>query len=410
MESVPDPRVADLVGIIISIADNLRLEEVFSESVLFDRGVYQFKMPAQQSLRSISESLNRYPIAAYTYEDLASIADVLRSVKQIHDHEEAESFKHSLSYFAKTLQDIGMNYERQKAADDRTEIEYLTRRVQEVKDQLASLGTLTNQGKNYVADLEVLYQSTGTIRGTLETELNKTIESRRQFEKRLTEINAFAEELKLREKRLNEFEERISEASKAFTTYDNKVADAVSATNDIIGKTGQINKLLKDAENAVGLEATAGISAAFVKQRDDIKGGLTFWLVCTLVFVLLGGVATVWILTGFGLSNPDSWPSIIGRIVAVGIMVGGATFSSQQYIRQKSIVDDYSYKVVLSQSILAFTDEIRRRSDDTQVIAYLTKVLGEIHKDPQRPRKANVNSAIKMELLDKITDKLNFNK
>ena len=127
-----------------------------------------------------------------------------------------------------------------------------------------------------------------------------------------------------------------------------------------------------------------------------------------MLFLLLSLAATIWILTGYGIDKPDEIASILGRIVAVGITIAGATFCASQYQKQTSIAEDYAYKAVLSKSILAFSDEIKKRND-TQVTEYLTKVLTEIHKDPQRSRSTKNNFANKFNinsLLEKLIDKI----
>jgi hypothetical protein len=406
MDSNQDPRVGELAETIINIIDNFRIESVISERVLFDRGLVQFKMPSEFSLRSIRESLTNYPLAAYSYEDLITVADFLRQVVPMDDSPEVENFKNSLAHFAQNIDSIGRNYQRNAGSDLQREVDYLSRRVQEIKDQLVPLSQLGVQGQTIVRDMEVLSESAGTIRSSLEKELNKASASQKQFEKSRAEIEAFAEELKLREKRLNEYEESLSTASKAFLSYETEIRSAISGTNEVVAKTDQINKLLKDAEDIVGLQATASISRAFSKQHTDSKENIQYWLIGAGVFVGAAALVTYLLLTGEVKGN--EWVHIVSRVIVVTILLGAATFCSKQYIRQKAIVEDYAYKVVLSQSIIAFIDEIKTRSEG-HVVEYLNKVLAEIHKDPQRPRKLEADGAFKSEVVEafgKIIDKV----
>lgn len=62
-----------------------------------------------------------------------------------------------------------------------------------------------------------------------------------------------------------------------------------------------------------------------------------------------------------------------------------AIFCSQQYVKQKNLVEDYAYKSVLSKSIIAFSEELRK-NDPEKYTEYLSTVLREIHHDPLRKR------------------------
>ncbi len=137
----------------------------------------------------------------------------------------------------------------------------------------------------------------------------------------------------------------------------------------------------------MNLKTTEGISAAFSAQYHNASKSRRFWpWVVGAVFCILIAIGlTIWIVAGWGVIDPYSIGSISGRIVSVGIAVTGATFCAKQYTKQKNISEDYAYKAVLAKSIVAFTEEIRKR-DETKVAEYLGKVLSEIHQDPLRKR------------------------
>ena len=123
------------------------------------------------------------------------------------------------------------------------------------------------------------------------------------------------------------------------------------------------------------------------------------------LFILAALALTVWIVSGKWIEHPDAISSIIGRVVAVAISITGATFCAKQYVKQKNILEDYAYKSVLSKSIIAFTEEIKKR-DSTKVADYLTQVLGEIHQDPLRQREKQEekeNGVNTPDLVDRLT-------
>nr|WP_319272357.1 hypothetical protein [uncultured Draconibacterium sp.] len=198
---------------------------------------------------------------------------------------------------------------------------------------------------------------------------------------RLKNIQSIEQEIEKRKLTVNSFSSNIKE-------YKETVEDLINRTNALLEKEKEIDKLITQAETALNLKSAEGISAAFAQQyqKADDKKLYKGWLIGAMGSILIAVLLTVWIVTGLWIEEADSISSIIGRIVAVGIAVTSATFCAKQYTNQKRIAEDYAYKATLSKSIIAFTDEIKKR-DDKQVTLYLNKVLEEIHQDPLRSRK-----------------------
>ena len=180
--------------------------------------------------------------------------------------------------------------------------------------------------------------------------------------------------------------------------------------DSIIDKENTIDNLIISAENALNLKSTEGISAAFnTKEAESSKWYKTvFWIIGAVLFLLLALGIVVFMLYNTGTNTipiSEVIRQTITRIIALSILITGATFCAKQYIKQKNIAEDYAYKAVLSKSIVAFASEIKNK-DTTQVAEYLTKVLSEIHKDPLRERN-NKNDEVNFGLsLNDISKKL----
>ncbi len=210
-------------------------------------------------------------------------------------------------------------------------------------------------------------------------------------------------ELEIENKRLS-----IETFASNIEEYKARILDLEKTANDIVSNEGKINTLIGQAETALNLKSAEGISAAFSSQYAAADLGKGSWLKYAAIFIGGAVLATAWIVTGWHIDHPESLATIIGRVAIVGLMVGAASFCASQYTRQKTIAEDYAYKAVLAKSILAFSNEIKIKSD-TQVADYLTKVLAEIHKDPQRSRRTKSGSESKMNpqaLLEKVIEKL----
>lgn len=214
---------------------------------------------------------------------------------------------------------------------------------------------------------------------------------------------------------ISEIEKEVETKKLSITTfsenvddYKKRIEDLEKTAKEIIAKETTINNLISQAEKALNLKSAEGISAAFSTQYSKERN-LHWWIVGSVCFIILAMCLTVWIIGGWHIKEPNSISSIVGRIVAVGISITGATFCAKQYTKQSNIAEDYAYKAVLSKSIIAFTEEIKKR-DDSKVASYLEKVLSEIHQDPLRKRDVKEDdtdsSGLLKDLADKFLDKI----
>lgn len=215
--------------------------------------------------------------------------------------------------------------------------------------------------------------------------------------------NAQTNESEIETKKLtiNTFFENVDEYK---ARIDNLEAKAAA----IIAKESQIEKLISEAENALNLKSAEGISAAFSAQyKSTTEQTVGWWMTGAITFVILSLVLTGWIVTGYRITDPNSWSSIVGRIAAVMITIGSAAFCAKQYLKTKNLCEDYAYKAVLAKSIVAFTKEIKKR-DESKVAEYLTTVLNEIHKDPLRrnEKPASESKLNAQSIIEKVIDKL----
>ena len=65
-----------------------------------------------------------------------------------------------------------------------------------------------------------------------------------------------------------------------------------------------------------------------------------------------------------------------------------AIFCANQYVKQKNLIEDYAYKMVLAKSIVGFSEQLKKdpSEDKGEYIHYMKVALEEIHKDPLRKR------------------------
>lgn len=214
-------------------------------------------------------------------------------------------------------------------------------------------------------------------------------------------INKSNQDIENKRIKISSFHSNIEENQKTILQLE---ADA----KFIIAKEEIVNNLINQAEKALHLKSAEGISAAFSSHLlvESKKKTLVLWIAGASFFVLAALLLTIWIVSGQWIVHPDAISSIVGRVVAVAISITGATFCAKQFVKQKNILEDYAYKSVLAKSIVAFTEEIKKR-DGTKVADYLTQVLSEIHKDPLRSRDNKEDKNIGLDtndLINKLVD------
>lgn len=238
-------------------------------------------------------------------------------------------------------------------------------------------------------NLSQSYKNSTTQLGEIEKKKNSLAE----IQTRISGIEKDLEEKKLS---INAFYDNIE-------SYKTLISETEGKAKSVLNSEEKINSLIRQAENALNLKSAEGISAAFSSQHVSASkvANLRGWIIGSASFLLIALILTIWIVSGQWISDPNSISSIVGRVVAVAISLTGATFCARQYMRQKNIAEDYAYKAVLSKSIIAFTEEIKKR-DDQKVADYLTKVLDEIHKDPLRTRDSN--DGTQMDLYNKMQE------
>lgn len=216
-------------------------------------------------------------------------------------------------------------------------------------------------------------------------------EAEQEIENRKKEILAFASNIQDNEEKLNNIYNRLND----------------SIEEELSGKLLKANTLIEEAENALELKQTEGIAKAYssrLKKISDSKNK-TYWLIGASVFVIItllfgflltGGQIKIWKLD-LGFANTENIGFIIGRIALTFIGISGAVFCANRFVMLRNLEEDYEYKVVLTKSILAFSNKIKE-IDDTKVAGYLTQVLNELHQDPLRSRKSEKSSKSVMDL------------
>lgn len=189
-------------------------------------------------------------------------------------------------------------------------------------------------------------------------------------------INSFASRVQEREKKLDELEQATDENNSKLDKYEEERKDILQGAQ----------ALINSAKDALKFKTAEGISASFQHQYNNSKKWWNFagWIGGALLCLLIAIGIGIWIIEG---SN-DQISIIISRVSLLPLPIVGAVFCANQFVKQKNIIEDYAYKMVLSKAIVGFSEQLKKNGseDNEEYIHYIKTTLNEIHKDPLRKR------------------------
>lgn len=244
------------------------------------------------------------------------------------------------------------------------------------------------QLKTLKEDLETVAKEIRTLNSTSSNLKDETIAYR-------DEVKDFAEEI-------SEHQKQIEKQNTQFEVFKKTLDKNTTEQKQYLSEA---RKLIEDSKLALSYTTSVGLSSSFDAQCKEIKGWKSFklwsWLVAAAIGVIGVICIGVWLIYGNHHANDGNvtsmWMQIIGKISMIPLLVTTIVFCANQYGKQKNLLEDYSYKLALAKSMVAFSEELREK-DSERYKEYLSTVLNEILKDPLRTRiDPNKNKATKEE-------------
>lgn len=187
---------------------------------------------------------------------------------------------------------------------------------------------------------------------------------------------------------IQKFEETIEKRLKQVDTIDLRTQEYRNNIEAYEVERIELNKKAKDtindALNALEYNTARGLSASFQAQLTKIEEShYNRWLVGSGVFLALTLCIGIWIV----LAGHNDISATIGRVILTSFTITGSIFCANQYIRQKNVIEDYTYKMVLAKSIVGFSQQLNNGAENSaEYKNYIQLALSEIHQDPLRKR------------------------
>ena len=313
----------------------------------------------------------------------------------------------SLDQLKLLLRTYNLRIDRQRYLDFNTAIDELCRKAVSLSDEIESvkgklvdsettytlivekkdefkkiLAELIEQKNSFAEDFDVFKSETSDFRDLA----NNALANSKPISTNLAATNDAKDTFDEFIEKIDERENQLDNQKRATEEYVAKLQDFTKSYKE---KLDEVQNLIEKSKQALQFTTAEGMSAAFASHYQNAdkwyyKAG---WLSGAFFFVIITLLIGAWIVIGYGVEHREDtmWFSLIGRLSMIPFTIYAAIFCSQQYVKQKNLVEDYAYKSVLAKSIIAFSEELRK-NDQEKYTEYLSTVLREIHQDPLRKR------------------------
>ncbi len=180
---------------------------------------------------------------------------------------------------------------------------------------------------------------------------------------------------------IQERDKDIASQKAATEAYEEKLKDFSDKYNLNMEAA---KKLIDEANEALNLSTARGLGKAFLTRQKKLadRNVKKTWLWGGGVAVACAvGIGIVIILLG---KDDDAISNIVARTLIMMIFIAVAVFCSKQYAKNRTLEEDYAYKVALVASYPGLAKEFKDAEEMRK--EYVVKLLGEILQDPQRAR------------------------
>jgi len=269
---------------------------------------------------------------------------------------------------------------KEKANDSNTSItekrNEISKKFEELEEKIEEVEEVKNEITTNSEQLKTINTALLKVKEDADVNLESIVESYNEVKSNEKVINSFAQKVQERDNRLGELQQMTDEIKEKIISYESERTKILD----------DAQKLIESAKTALNYKTAEGISASFQTQLTDAKKWYfsASWILGAGFFVLIAIALGVWIT----IDATNDLHLIIGRIALIPLPIITAIFCANQYVKQKNIIEDYAYKMVLAKSIVGFSEQLKKEpsEDKGEYIHYIKVALEEIHKDPLRKR------------------------
>ena len=300
------------------------------------------------------------------FEDVAPFLDELKPVIRNYNIRGSSETQDALTKRINRLNAVCAIIEENLATTTKIkeESELAKDKIQSSQGVLETLDNLIQELQNKTAEIENL---------RVQSE-----QGHQSVERTMTDAKSHAEIIEHFSQQVESRQQQIDKQQVITKEYQEKLK---LYTVERAKKIKEAEELISQARDALGYRTAEGISASFreryIDEKNKQKKSLR-WLGGAVFFLIAGVGLGIWMAVDADFLTANA----LSHIAIVSATLSAAWFCSARYVKDKNILEDYSYKAVLAKSIVAFLDLLTGKEREV----YLKMVLLEIHKDPLRKR------------------------
>jgi hypothetical protein len=343
----------NIVYHLITIRDNIENPRIFIE---------QF-----EALKRILRSFGVRNFSERQLEFDEECQNVLKLKIQFEDElKEIRKIKAKVIAEEKKVQQNAENFER-NSTTIRGEIENVLSQKARLINEASTLQSVLESSKVILSNIEK--QETLVNNSTTNVITNKKL------------VDSFASKVLEKDNRLTELEQEIIEQNEKVKNYENERSKILK----------EANELIESAKQALNYNTAEGISASFKTRFDEASKTKRYgwWVFGSIVSISVAISLGIWVANSVADTK-----LILGRISLIPLPIIGAIFCAKQYTKQKNLIEDYAYKMVIAKAIVGFSEQLKKNGsgDNSEYVHYIKTSLEEIHKDPLRKREREKNT------------------
>jgi len=351
------------------------LKETLTEIRTLVRAPAKFvRMSSHAERRAMHSTLSQMQnqLAANDYNAVATTWDTLKHMVRPYGLHATPELMETLKERMDALQDAFVPLE-----EKRDEVEQIRSHMEKTREKAESEEKRLSTASGKLTDLEQKVNQADQIQQRAQNSGAAIDKLHAQAKSREGDLSTFSAsvhagkvQLVVQKQKTTEYEDKLDKHDEKHQEYLNKA-----------------EKLIKAAEEALGLKTTEGISAAFTARYREERGkwlSNSFWLAMSTAFTV-GSASLGYFLLMHPQASVGSFTltSVLSKIAVVSVPIYAAWFCAAQYVRSKNTADDYGYKSVLAQSMLAFRAQFESSDQKEE---YMREVLKQIHQDPLRKK------------------------
>lgn len=352
-----------------------------------------------------------YFIRLSTYDDRSSIHKYLSQIASYVKSPSPSSIVSPLDSLKRLLRPYNLRTDKKRMIVFQQKIDELTRKAEQITQTLEEIQNKESSINQISIEVSEQANAVSERKDLIETLLQQSEKTKEQLDNLKEELEEVAEEIRTSQtasseaktktiacrdeveafvEEINEHEKRIEKQNAQFEafkeTLDKNTTEQGKYLNEALS-------LIEQSKLALSYTTSVGLSASFDTQCENLRGRRGYklwgWLIASAASIIGVICIGVWLINGnHQATNGDvtsMWMQIIGKISMIPLLVTATVFCANQYSKQKNLLEDYSYKLALARSMVAFSEELREK-DPEKYREYLAKVLSEIHQDPLRHR------------------------